>query len=183
MNSRCLQIPLIIFFCLLICEQSAAQEQGFVFPMGCRVVIQLDSIQSSGDVDYKVVYYEDFAEIIDTYDNISHFFADQPKNTVQFIFTVATHGKTKSEVERNYRSILLIRSRYPYELSYHAAISSPKTENLNPTKVLTLLPNVKNTELWQYYTDSVAIYDFGKIIRKDMEQPKIRINKGIQSSF
>ncbi|MGL4806777.1 MAG: hypothetical protein ACRC26_10575, partial [Bacteroidales bacterium] len=147
MNSRYLQIPVIFFLCFLFSERSMAQEQGFVFPIGCRVVIQLDSISATGNPDYSVVYYEDFAEIIDTYDNINHFFRDQPKNTVQFIFTIATHGKTKQEVERNYRSILLIRSRYPYELNYHAAISSPETEELNPTKVLTLLPNVKNTEL------------------------------------
>ncbi|MGL5771829.1 MAG: hypothetical protein ACRCX1_03470, partial [Bacteroidales bacterium] len=101
----------------------------------------------------------------------------------QFIFTIATHGKTKHEVERNYRSILLIRSRDPYEFNYHAAISSPETEELNPTKVLTLLPNVKNTELWPYFTDSIAIYDFGKILRTDMEQQKIRINKTPQNSF
>ncbi|MGL4779922.1 MAG: hypothetical protein ACRCXN_03715 [Bacteroidales bacterium] len=177
MNSRCLPIPLIIFLCLLFNERSIAQEQGFVFPMGCRVVIQLDTTTVTSNPDYSVLYYEDFTEIVDTYDNISHFFIDQPKNTVQFIFTVSTHGKTKTEVERNYRSILLIRSRYPYELSYHAAISSPKTAELNPTKVLTLLPNIKNTELWQYFTDSIAIYDFGKILRTDMEQQKIRIKK------
>lgn len=182
MNKRGLHV-LLFLQCIFFIQQINAQEQGFVFPIGCRVVIQLDTLSQAGTTDYQVIYYEDFSEIVDTYDNINHFFIDQPKNTIQFVFTVATHGKTRSEVEKNYRSIFLVRSRYPYELSYSAAVSAHVSEEFAPAKVQTLIPNVKNTELWQYFTDSIAIYDFGKVLRKDMEQKKIRINQSNGNSF
>ncbi|MGL5785480.1 MAG: hypothetical protein ACRCX4_01470 [Bacteroidales bacterium] len=161
----------ILIFCIFsLHAQTNTSEHGFVFPLGCRAVLQIDPATKSGICKYTVIYFEEFPEVIDTYDNENIFFKNAPKNTIQVIFTVSTHGKERNEVEKNYRTSLFIKSNYAHKLKYKADILRTNATDFSETSVMPVFNQVKTVELWPYLIQSIALYDFEIIPQSEVEK-------------
>lgn len=161
---------ILIFYIFSLHAQTNTSEHGFVFPLGCRAVLQIDSVTKSGMCKYSVIHFEEFPEVIDTYDNENIFFKDVPKNTIQVVFSISTHGKERNEVEKNYRSALFIKSNHPKKLKYKADILRANALDFTETSVMPVFNQVKAVELWPYLIQSIALYDFEIIPQNEVEK-------------
>lgn len=154
----------LIFYLLMISfvlhGQIAPSDHGFVFPLGCRAVLQMDSVKKDGTYNYSIILFEELSEVADTYNNDQLFFKDIPDNAIQIVFCVTTHGKNRQEVERNYRSALFIKSNHHKNLKYKADIQRVRSNDFENTSVVPVFKQIKNVELWPYLIQSIALYDF-----------------------
>ncbi|MGL5318888.1 MAG: hypothetical protein ACRC9Q_09410 [Bacteroidales bacterium] len=155
-----LLFPFVIMNALVLFGQTNSTGKEFILPLGCRVVLQVDSILRDGSCKYSVIYYEEFSQIIDTYDNEALFFKDVPDNAIQIVFSISTHGKTRTDVQKNYRSALFIKSNLPENIKYKADIQNGHSDEYINTSVYPVFKQIKSTELWPGLIKSITLYDF-----------------------
>lgn len=153
----------LLFSSLGIASQTNSSNSGFVFPLGCRVVLQMDSIDKNGSYSYSVIYFEELPQIIDTHNNDDLFFKNIPTNAIQIIFGIATHGKNRNEVKKNYSTALFIKSNHLNNLKYKADILKEDTDTFKNTSVIPLFKQIKNGKTWPYLIHSITLYDFEAI--------------------
>lgn len=174
-------ILLLIMSSFTISGQINSSDHGFVFPLGCRAVLQMDSINKNGSYKYSVIYFEELPDVVDTYNNDALFFKDIPENAIQIVFGISTHGKNRNEVEKNYRSALFIKSNHKKNLKYKADIQKGNSEEYINTSVVPIFKQIKNVELWPYLINSIALYDFEIIkqgeVAKDIVIKETQHNK------
>lgn len=167
------QITLIILFLIMIIPlsgQNKSSDHGFIFPLGCRAVLQMDSVSKNGTYKYSVIYFEDLPEIVDTYNNDALFFKDIPDNAIEIVFCISTHGKNRNEVEKNYRTALFIKSNHKKNLKYKADIQKGNSTEYETTSVVPVFKQIKNVELWPYLIKSIALYDFEILKQGEVEK-------------
>lgn len=165
------KLNLILFLLMssfVLLGQGSSADHGFVFPLGCRAVLQMDSTHKNGTYKYSVIYFEELPEVVDTYNNDALFFKDIPDNAIQIIFCISTHGKTRNEVEKNYRSALFVKSNHDKNLKYKADIQKMNSEEYQNTCVVPIFKQIKNVELWPYLIKSIALYDFEIIQQREV---------------
>lgn len=150
----------VILFLILYITSVQAQEltpqEGFSFPLGCRVKIKLDTTDIS-NIRYSVLSIEAYTEIIDTLEPKDLLPDNIDGDAVEFIFGVGTYGKAE---DKKYRVLLLLRSGAGKVLNYQAYIKYKGAEDFKPTSVIPLYPGVLTKEIWQDAISEIALYGF-----------------------
>ncbi|MDR0789575.1 MAG: hypothetical protein LBO06_02130 [Bacteroidales bacterium] len=142
-------------------EMDTTSQEGFSFPLGCKVTIKLVPIDSV-NFHYSVLKFEEFNEIIDTYNNDSLLSKNVEENIIEFIFCIGTHGDTEEEKEKHYKTLLLLKSGAKIHLDYEADALFYQQEEYQSTSVVTLWSQAKIVEMWKDAIEFIAIYNFHK---------------------
>lgn len=150
-----------LFLSLSAFTQIEPDSSSFVFPMGSKFVLKLVELDST-HYSYTVEQFEEFYEVIDYFETETLFSTNPFPGTIEFIFCVGSSKYGKEE----FKSVLLIRNNTQIDLDYSADINIQDTELYESTSVSSLFPDVKNTELWPYPIDFIAIYDIRKYVSK-----------------
>lgn len=133
-------------------------RQGFSFPIGSRVTIQLLSVDSV-NFNYRVIKFETYHEIIDLESDKKLLPDSIGNNIVEFIFTYGMYGS--DEKGKDSKIVLELRSGSTAALEYKADIQVP-TKGFESTSVEPLLQGVLNREFWPYQIDMIALQGFRK---------------------
>jgi hypothetical protein len=139
-------------------------KNGYSFPLKSKLTLKLVAVDS---VSYKfyILHYKPFNKIIDTYDNDKYLPKQAADNTIEVIFCVGTHGKSKKEKEAYYQTLLLIKNGTKYPLEYRAKMKVAKSQSFESTSVVTLLPQVQHMETWPYLIEKLALLDFKRAVK------------------
>lgn len=164
MTKKILFLVLALASCIGINAQnndSIAPPGGFVFPLGTKVIIRLEPIDSV-NFNYSIVKSEKVVEMIDNYDN-DHYFSEQlDDNCVEFLFCGGTHGDSREEKQANYQTLLILKNGTKHKLSYKADIQISHDEKFGSTSVVDLFSKVKSKEIWPYKIEMIALHNFRK---------------------
>jgi len=137
-------------------------RQGFSFPIGSRVTIQLIPVDSV-NFNYRVIKFEAYHEIIDIESNKKLLPDSIGNNIVEFIFSYGRYGS--DEKNNEYKIVLELRSSVTAALEYKADIQVPN-QVFKSTSVEPLFHMVVSKELWPYQIDMIALHDFHKYQNK-----------------
>jgi len=134
---------------------------GFAFPLGVKVIIRLEPIDSV-HFNYSVVKSENMNSVIDSQNTDKFLTKKLDENCLEFLFCIGTHGETDKERRGNYETLLILNNQTPYNLDYKADIQLPNSPDFKPTSVLTLFSHVKSREIWPYRIDMIGLHSFMK---------------------
>lgn len=135
-------------------------NEAFAFPLGCKATIQLVPIDSVS-FQYSVLNFEPFTKIIDMSDKTELFPDSIQENTIDLIFGIGFFGTDKGN-EKDYKTLLLIKSAYGHELDYKADMQVYNKTEFEKTSVVNLYPKVLSIEMWPYRINNIALYGFKK---------------------
>ncbi len=132
-----------------------ASANGFTFPLRNKFTIKLYPIDSNS-FNYSIIEFEPFEEIIDYWDNDNLFEKKRKKGTIEFYFCLATSGETEEEHKEKMKTVLLMKNRTEYNLSYQSDIQREEDGEFEETSNVGTFSGAKGTEMWPY-----MIYQIG----------------------
>ena len=158
----------IIFLFLIISYGVKSQDlptkpqNGFTFPIGSKFTIKLYPTDSI-NFDYSIIKYEQFQEIIDTWENDALFNESGEDSTIEFYFCLGTNGETEEEREENMKVLLLMKNRSKYSLNYNSEILRQEEGEFEMTSNVGTHPGVKGIEMWPFMIYQIGINSFIKV--------------------
>ncbi|MDD4972100.1 MAG: hypothetical protein PHT07_21955 [Paludibacter sp.] len=160
-------ISVILLFSVGIQAQkkdTIPSSSGFAFPLGVKVIIRLEPIDSI-NFNYSVVKSENMTSVIDS-ENADKFLTKKlDADCLEFMFCVGTHGETEKQRSENYETLLILNNPTPFDLDYRADIQLPKKTEFKPTSVMTLFSHVKGKEIWPYQIALIGLHSFKKMVK------------------
>jgi len=137
-------------------------KSGYAFPVKSKLTLKMVAVDA---VNYKfyILHYEPFNKIIDTSDISKYLSKPVADNTIEVIFCVCTHGKSKKEKRANYQTLLLLKNGTSFPLQFRAKMKLPKSETFEATSVVTLYPQNRNMQMWSYLIEKLALLDFKRL--------------------
>ena len=161
MKKGILLIVCIVFGVYLYGQGSdSIPQQGFAFPFGSKVTIQLVPLDSV-NYNYRVLKFEAFHETIDL-DSMKKILPDSVAgNIIEFVFTYGMYGSDKNDKDNKLKIVLELRSGLRDGIEYKADIQVPN-KDFETTSVVPLLHQTLNREFWPYQIDTIALHSFHK---------------------
>ncbi len=156
-----------IFFCLissLVYSQDLPTEasNGFSFPIGSKFTIKLINVDSN-NYDYSIIEFENFQEIVNSWETDSLFAKNGDENTISFYFCLGTHGDTPEEKEKNMKVHLLMKNYTDKAFSYISEIQTKEDGEYEPTSNIGTFPKAVGNEMWPYMIYFIGLRDFKAI--------------------
>lgn len=134
---------------------------GFSFPLGCKFTIKLTAIDSV-NFNYSVIAFEEFRKTIHTFEHDSLFSVRGQDSTVEFYFTLGTHGNSPEEKKKNMRVLLVMKNYSGIKLKYNSEIQRTEDGEFETTSNVGIYPKAKGTEMWPYRILAIGLNSFRK---------------------
>ncbi|MFB6320869.1 hypothetical protein [Saccharicrinis sp. FJH54] len=134
-------------------------ENGFAFLIGSKFTIKLYPTDKNS-FEYSIIEFEPFQEIIDTWENDSLFIEGEKNGTIEFYFCLSTSGDTDKEKAENMKTLLLMKNRTKYSLSYKSDIQREEDAEFEETSNVGTFSGAKGTEMWPYMIYQIGLHDF-----------------------
>lgn len=136
--------------------------EGFSFPIGTKFTLKIHPVDSI-NFNISVIEFEPFTDIIDSWNN-NHLFSDKGEdNTITCYFSLATHGDTEEEKEKNMKVYFLFKNYSKESLQYLSEIQREKDGELESTSNVGMFPGAKGTEMWPYMIYTIGLRGFQKM--------------------
>ena len=161
MKKEILLIVFIVFGVYLYGQESdSIPRQGFSFPIGSKVTIQLVPVDSV-NFNYRVIKFEAFHETIDLGNDKKLLTDTIENNIIEFVFTYGKYLNDKKMKYNDLQVVLELRNGLPSTIEYKADIKIP-TKDFESTSVDPLFHRAINREFWPYQIDMIALHSFSK---------------------
>lgn len=134
-------------------------SSGFSFPLGSKFTIKLFPVDSV-NYNYSVIAYEQFKEIVDTYENDGLFTTEGRDSTITFYFCLGTNGDNEKEKKENMKVLLLFKNYAKKHLEYTSEIMVAEDGKFEPTSNMGAFPSAKGTEIWPYMIHYIGLRNF-----------------------
>ncbi|MBF4491014.1 hypothetical protein IR010_00565 [Flavobacterium sp. MR2016-29] len=157
--------PIIAFLTFFLSLTSFAQElpspyeSGFEFPIGAKFTIKLNTADPE-NITYSIIKFEQFTEIIDSFDHDDLFEKDGEEGTIDFYFCLGSNGDTEAEKNKNMKVLLLFKNRTKLSLKYFSEIQLNEEEEFKETSNVGAHPGAIGNEMWPYMINMIRIRDF-----------------------
>ncbi len=159
MKNNILILILIISFAAKAQDLPTQPENGFAFPIGSKFTIKLHPTNST-TFDYSIIKFEQFDQIVDTWENDDLFKENGEEGTIEFYFCLGTSGETEKEREEKMKVLLIMKNRTKYSLNYNSDIQIQEEGEFEYTSNVGTHPNAKGTEMWPYMIYQIGLSSF-----------------------
>jgi hypothetical protein len=159
----------ILLFILLSCFSTYAQElptepaPGFAFPIGSKFTIKMVQVDSV-NFDFSIVEFEQFEQIVDTYETDTLFEENGKDGTIEFYFCYGSHGETEKMKKENMKILLLFKNRTEFSFTYRSDIQREEEGEFEETSNVGTYSGALGTEMWPYMIYQIGLHDF-KILK------------------
>ena len=160
-------LAVIIGFNAYSQEFPTEPRNGFSFPIGSKFTIKMHPTDSN-KFDYSIIKFEQFHQVIHTYENDSLFDLNPTKNgTIEYYFCLATSGKTDEEKKKNMKIVLLMKNLTDYSFEYNSEIKTEKDGEFKNTSNVGTLAGLVCTEIWPYAIQDIKLNNF-KLLKENI---------------
>lgn len=133
--------------------------QGYAFPIGSKFTIQMVKIDST-NFHYSIIKFEQFHEIVDSWENDTLFNETGEEGTIDFYFCLGTHGDTEEEKEKNMEVLLIQKNRTKYHFRYDSEILLDEVGEFQETSNVGSYSGAFGTERWPYMIYQIGLSNF-----------------------
>ena len=138
-------------------EENDTIANAMAFELGSKITLKLVK-NVNNTFDYKVVKFSTFRDQFKIFETENLFEKEPEKETIEVIFGIGYYDEGK-EV-KDFQTVMLLRNNYSFPLEYDSEIKIWNKKDFEKTSVTPLNPGTRNTELWPYKIDYIALINF-----------------------
>ena len=131
-------------------------------PIGTKVVFKLVPTDSA-IYDISILSEEPFETIIDMFNHDSLFTDIRIDSVLVCYFCIGTYGDTEEERNQNMNTVLLIKNKSSYNLSYDSEIRTVEYGDFEKTSNVGCFAGATTMEQWPYMIYTIGISNFRKL--------------------